>query len=64
VAKIEIKDLERIRATDAKVFFGELLHESSIEGKKFAVYRHGRPVCVVIGYKEYLRLVEQVQKKS
>jgi len=62
MAKVKIKDLEPIAATKAKVFFGEILHQTSVEGKKFVVDRHGRPVSVILSYKEYVELVEQAKK--
>jgi len=58
MVKIKIKDLEPIAATKAKVVFGELLHETSVEGKKYVVYRHGRPVSVILSYNEYLKLTK------
>ena len=58
MAKVKIKDLESIPATKAKVIFGEILHQTSVEGKKFVVDRHGRPVSVILSYKEYCKLVE------
>lgn len=57
MAKIKIKDLEPIAATRAKVIFGEILHQTSVEGKKFVVDRHGKPVSVILSYKEYLELI-------
>ena len=59
MAKIKIKDLEPIAATQAKVTFGEVLHQTSVEGKKFVVNRQGKPVSVIISYKEYLDLLEK-----
>ncbi len=59
LAKIEIKDLEQIAATKAKVRFGELLHETSVDGKKYVVNRQGKPVSVILSYKEYQRLLEK-----
>ena len=57
MAKISIKDLEPIAATKAKVVFGEILHQTSVEGKKFVIYRHGKPVSVVLSYREYKKLI-------
>jgi len=57
MAKIKIKNLEPIAATRAKVIFGEILHQTSVEGKKFVVDRHGKPVSVILSYKEYLELI-------
>jgi len=57
MAKIAIKDLEPIAATKAKIIFGEILHQTSVEGKKFVVDRHGKPVSVILSYKEYLKLI-------
>ncbi len=62
MAKIKIKDLEPIAATKAKVIFGEILHQTSVEGKKFVVDRHGKPVSVILSYKEYLELIGQKQQ--
>ena len=62
MAKIKIKDLEPIAATKAKVIFGEILHQTSVEGKKFLVDRHGKPVSVILSYKEYCELIKQKRK--
>ena len=59
MAKIRIKDLQPIAATRAKTHFGEILHQTSVDGKKFVVDRHGRPVSVILSYKEYVELVEK-----
>ena len=64
MAKIKIKDLEPIAATKAKVVFGEILHETSVEGKKFLVNRSGKPVSVILSYKEYLELLEKAKGKG
>jgi hypothetical protein len=58
VSKIKYDDLEPIGATKAKVLFGEILHQTSVEGKKFVVDRHGRPVSVILSYNEYLKLID------
>ena len=58
MAKIKIKDLEPMTATKAKVIFGEILHQTSVEGKKFLIDRHGKPVSVVLSYREYVELVQ------
>jgi len=64
LVKIEIKDLEPIAATKAKVIFGEILHQTSVEGKKFVVDRHGKPVSVIISYREYLKLIEKSEGRK
>ena len=64
MVKIKISDLESIPATKAKVVFGEILHETSVEGKKFLVNRSGKPVSVILSYKEYLELVERAGLKE
>jgi len=61
MSRIKIKDLEPISATVAKVRFGELLHQASVEGKAFIVNRQGRPVAVVLSYRQYLELVAKGQ---
>lgn len=62
MAKIKVKDLEPVAATKAKVIFGEILHQTSVEGKKFLVDRHGKPVSVILSYKEYLELLQNQKK--
>jgi prevent-host-death family protein len=62
MTKIKIKDLEPIAATKAKVVFGEILHETSVEGKKFLVNRSGKPVSVILSYREYLELLEKAKE--
>ena len=59
MAKIRIRDLEPVAATKAKVNFGDILHQTSVNGKKFVVNRQGRPVSVILSYNEYLQLTEQ-----
>ena len=56
--RIKIKDLKPISATLAKVRFGELLHQASVEGEAFIVNRQGRPVAVVLSYRQYLELAK------
>ena len=62
MAKIKIKDLESIAATKAKIYFGDILHQTSVNGKKFVVDRHGKPVSVILSYNEYVKLLEQSKK--
>ncbi|HUT62978.1 MAG TPA: type II toxin-antitoxin system Phd/YefM family antitoxin [Anaerolineae bacterium] len=64
VAKITIKDLEPIPATEAKVKFGDILHQTSVNGKKFVIDRHGKPVSVIMSYNEYIKLLEQSTKSG
>ena len=63
MGKIKILDLEQISATKAKIIFGEILHQTSVEGKKFVVDRHGKPVTVIISYREYLDLLKKSKSK-
>jgi prevent-host-death family protein len=53
-----IDDLKPVAATKAKVNFGEILHQASVNGEKFVVNRQGRPVAVILGYNEYEQLAE------
>ncbi len=62
MAKIKIKDLEPIAATKAKTLFGEILHQTSVDGKKFVVNRQGKPVSVILSYNEYCKLMERCGK--
>ena len=64
VAKITIKDLEPIPATVAKVKFGDILHQTSVNGKKFVIDRHGKPVSVIMSYNEYIKLLERSTKSG
>jgi prevent-host-death family protein len=63
MSKIRIQDLEPVPATKAKIIFGEILHQTSVEGKKFLVDRHGKPVSVILSYREYLELVKNQKTK-
>jgi prevent-host-death family protein len=58
MAKITIKDLEPLAATEAKLRFGDILHQTSVEGRRFVVNRQGRPVSVILSYKDYCELVD------
>ena len=59
MAKIILKDLESIAATKAKIYFGDILHQTSVNGKKFVVDRHGKPVSVILSYNDYVSLLKQ-----
>lgn len=59
MSKIKFKDLEPVSATKAKVRFGELLHQTSIDGRIFVVNRQGRPVSVILSYRQYCELLER-----
>ncbi len=60
--RIRIKDLEPITATRAKVVFGDVLHQTSVNGKRFVVNRQGKPISVILSYKEYCELIEQLNE--
>jgi prevent-host-death family protein len=62
MAKIKIGDLEPITATKAKVNFGDVLFQTSVEGKRYVVKSHGKPVAVVLSYNEYCRLTGEGQE--
>jgi prevent-host-death family protein len=61
MAKIKIKNLETVPATRAKTIFGELLHQTSVEGRKFLIDRHGKPVSVILSYREYQELLRRAE---
>ncbi|MBI5057504.1 MAG: type II toxin-antitoxin system Phd/YefM family antitoxin [Nitrospirae bacterium] len=63
MTKIKIKDLESIPATKAKTLFGDILHQTSVEGKRFVVNRQGKPVAVILSYREYCELIEANNSK-
>ena len=62
MAKIRIRDLEHIKSTEAKINFGDILHQTSVNGKKFVIDRHGKPVSVILSYNEYISLLETSKK--
>jgi prevent-host-death family protein len=62
MGRIRLEDLEPIAATKAKVKFGEILHETGVEGKKFVVDRHGKPIAVILSYNDYVRLLEKASR--
>jgi len=62
--KIIIKDLEPVAATKAKVNFGDILHQTSVNGKKFVINRQGKPVSVILSYNEYCELLEQASESK
>jgi prevent-host-death family protein len=64
VAKIRIEDLKPVSATEAKVRFGELLHQTSVNGRKFVINRQGRPVSVILSYNEYLELIGLAEERK
>lgn len=64
MARIEIEDLEPRAATEAKTHFGDLLHDTAVEGKHIVVERRGRPVSVVLSYNDYLDLMEKAGELS
>ena len=49
--------MQPIAATKAKVNFGDILHQTSVEGVKFLVNRQGKPVSVILSYREYCELL-------
>lgn len=61
MAKITIDDLEPIPATRAKVRFGDLIYQASVNGKRFMVNRQGKPVAVILSYNEYVKLIKQLK---
>jgi len=58
MVKKDIEDLEPVAATKAKVSFGDLMYQASVNRKRFVVNRQGKPVAVILGYNEYEQLVE------
>lgn len=56
MARINIKDLQPVSATHAKVRFGELLHRASVDNETFVVNRQNRPVAVILSYRRYQEL--------
>ena len=58
------RDLEPIAATTAKINFGDILHQTSVNGKKFVVNRQGKPVSVILSYNDYCKLIEQGSRRQ
>jgi prevent-host-death family protein len=63
-ASSKARDLEPISATTAKINFGDILHQTSVNGKKFVVNRQGKPVSVIVSYNDYCKLVEQSGRRQ
>jgi len=63
-ASSKARDLEPIAATTAKTNFGDILHQTSVNGKKFVVNRQGKPVSVILSYNDYCKLVEQAGRRQ
>ena len=59
-----IRMLEPVAATYAKVNFGTLLHKVSVEAERFVVNRQGNPVAVIMGYRQYVELVNQSKTET
>ena len=59
VSRVYLHSLKPVTATKAKVMFGEILHETSVNTQRFVVNRQGRPVAVILSYNEYLALLEK-----
>ena len=54
-------DLEPISSTEAKNRFGSVLFDIS-DGRKFAVNRNGRPVAVILSYRDYHTLFSKLKQ--
>jgi prevent-host-death family protein len=63
-ASSRTRDLEPIAATTAKTNFGDILHQTSVNGKKFVINRQGKPVSVILSYNDYCKLVEQGSRRQ
>ena len=61
MAKTKIKDLSPISATKAKVNFGDILYQTSVNDKRFVINRQGKPVSVILSYNEYLELIKKAE---
>ena len=59
MTKIKIGNLEPINATKAKTIFGGLLYQTSVEGKRYVIERHGKPISVILSYKDYCQLLAE-----
>ena len=59
--RIRLEDLEEVTATKAKVKLGELLYETSVNGRQFVVNRQRKPVAVVLSYNDYCSLLKELE---
>ena len=59
--RIRLEDLEEVTATKAKVNLGELLYETSVNGRQFVVNRQRKPVAVVLSYNDYCSLLKELE---
>ena len=53
-----VEGLEYISVAETKAKLSEKLRSIESRGRRFAVTSHGKPKAVILGYKEYLSLLE------
>lgn len=54
------EDIEYVSVAEAKAKLSEKLNSVESKGRRFAITSHGKPKAVIIGYKDYISLVENV----
>lgn len=57
--KDPLESLEPVAATTAKTNFGEILHQVSVEGRRILINRSGRPVAVILSYRDYFEMTHR-----
>jgi prevent-host-death family protein len=53
-----LEELEYVSVAETKAKLSEKLKSVESRGRRFAITSHGRPKAVIIGYKDYISLVE------
>jgi prevent-host-death family protein len=54
--RIQIADLNKVSATEAKNHFGDLLHKVVYGHEPILIERNGRPMAVLIDIDQYLEM--------
>lgn len=58
------EDLEYVSVAETKAKLSEKLNSVESKGRRFAITSHGKPKAVIIGYKDYISLVENAVAPS
>lgn len=53
-----LQGLEYISVAETKARLSEKLSSAVLKGRRFAITSHGKPKAVILGYKDYLSLIE------
>jgi antitoxin (DNA-binding transcriptional repressor) of toxin-antitoxin stability system len=62
VADATFNAATQIKATDLRTHTRNILERAKFHGERFVVHTYRQPMAVLIGFEEYLRLVEQANE--